>query len=210
MVCGCGHYACHVVLQEYMQQSHGKSLDLKHITVKVPNKRLPVARVTTTPPTGLAGAITIDQTDSLLNDSDHSPSLSPTPPTPVETSLDFCPTATPSPGVQDRGSLAAAFNEQGRTPPNDFSGSCKESNSSTGSVSNGRGHNRNNSMDEVLMKMRSTGMTFSEMEERPSTLSRLHRGRADKPRSGFLSVLAPVRPLPPPPLPFSLSVCVCV
>ena len=185
------------VLQEYMQQTHGKSLNLKHITVKVPNKRLPVARATTTP--GSGGAITIDQTDSLLNDSDHSPSLSPTPPTPVDTSLDYCPT---SPGVQDRGSVAAALNEQGLTPPNDLSGSCKESHSDA--VSNGRGHNRNNSMDEVLLKMRSTGMTFSDLDDRPSTLSRLHRGRADKPRSGFLSVLAPVSSV------VCMCVCVCV
>ena len=35
-------------------------------------------------------------------------------------------------------------------------------------------------------------MSFNDMEERPSTLSRLHKGRLDKPRTGFLSVLAPV------------------
>ena len=186
-----------------MQQVHGKSFNLKHITVKVPNKRLPVSRATTAPPnnaTGAPGGITIDQTDSLLNDSDNSPSLSPTPPTPIETSLDYYPTAPLSPV---RGSLASTLGEQGHSQRDDvsFSESYGDSSSTSSSrqhpssgdhVLNGRGHNRNNSMDEVLLKMRSTGMSFNDMEERPSTLSRLHKGRLDKPRSGFLSVLAPV------------------
>jgi hypothetical protein len=193
-------------LTDYMQQVHGKSFNLKHITVKVPNKRLPVARATTAPPnnaTGAPGGITIDQTDSLLNDSDISPSLSPTPPTPIETSLDYYPTAPLSPVTLNRGSLASALSEQGHSQRDDvsFTESYGDSSSTSSSrqhpssgdhVLNGRGHNRNNSMDEVLLKMRSTGMSFNDMEERPSTLSRLHKGRLDKPRTGFLSVLAPV------------------
>ena len=142
--------------------------------------------------------ITIDQTDSLLNDSDHSLSLSPTPPTPVETSLDYYPTGPLSPGAMDRGSLAAALNDQG-LPSDELSESCGDSSSTSSrqqhnadSVSNGRGHNRNNSVDEVLLKMRSTGLAFSDMDDRPSTLSRLHKGRVDKPRAGFLSVLVAV------------------
>ena len=178
-----------------MQQAHGKSVNLKHITVKVPNKRLAVARAMTTPSTGM---ITIDQTDSLLNDSDHSLSLSPTPPTPVETSLDYYPTTPLSPVAMDRGSLTAAINDQG-LPHDNLSESCGDSSSmslrqqqNADTVSNGRGHNRNNSVDAVLQKMRSTGMTFSDMDDRPSTLSRLHKGRVDKPRAGFLSVLVAV------------------
>lgn len=181
-----------------MQQTHGKNFNLKHITVKVPNKRIPVSRATTTPPSGVGGAITIDQTDSLLNDSDHSNSLSPTPPTPVETSLDFFPTAPLSPVAVNRGSLATTLNEQGQPHNEDLSESCADSSSTSARqhpnlelVSNGRGHNRNNSVDEVLLKMRSTGMSFTD-EDRPSTLSRVHRGRLDKPRGGFLSVLVPV------------------
>ena len=184
-----------------MQQSHGKNFNLKHITVKVPNKRIPIARATTTPPSGVGGAITIDQTDSLLNDSDHSPSLSPTPPTPVETSLDFFPTAPLSPVALDRGSLTAALNEQGQPLNEDNSEAYGDSSSlprqhpNLEMVSNGgRGHNRNNSVDDVLLKMRSTGMSFTD-EDRPSTLSRVHRGRMDKPRTGFLSVLVPVSSL---------------
>jgi hypothetical protein len=183
-------------LTDYMQQTHGKNFNLKHITVKVPNKRIPIARATTTPPSGVGGAITIDQTDSLLNDSDHSPSLSPTPPTPVETSLNFFPTAPLSPVAVDRGSLATALNEQGQPHNEDLSENYGDSSMSPRQhpnlelVSNGRGHNRNNSVDEVLLKMRSTGMSFTD-EDRPSTLSRVHRGRLDKPRTGFLSVLVP-------------------
>lgn len=188
-----------------MQQAHGKSFNLQHITVKVPNKRLPVARATTVPPnstSGAPGTIPIDQTDSLLNDSDHSPSFSPTPPTPIETSLDFFPPSSPLRVNRD---MFTKFNDQGNDSHEEVSlnDSCGDSSSSSSRqltsadpVSNGRGHNRNNSVDEVLLKMRSEGLTFqpaNEIDQRPSTLSRLHKGRLDKPRGGFLSVLAPVR-----------------
>lgn len=176
-------------LTDYMQQGAGKKFNLKHITVKVPNKHFPVARATTTPPTGVGGVITIDQTDSLLNDSDNSPSLSPTPPTPVESCLDYYPTAPLSPVAVDRGSLASALNNQPHTDQSDESSSSRQ-HPNVEMVTNGRGHSRNNSVDEVLLKMRSTGLSFTE-EERPSTLSRVHRGRVDKPRAGFLSVLVP-------------------
>ena len=179
-----------------MQQTHGKKFNLKHITVKVPNKIILVARATTTPPSETGGAITIDQTDSLLNDSDHSPSQSPTPPTPIETSLDFFPTAPLSPVGADRGILVSALDEQGQHGNNHLSMSDREPSSSgqpqnLESAANGRGHNRNNSMDQVLLKMRSTGMSFAD-EDRPSTLSRVHKGRLDKPKAGFLSVLVQV------------------
>ena len=106
-----------------MQQTHGKKFNLKHITVKVPNKIILVARATTTPPSETGGAITIDQTDSLLNDSDHSPSQSPTPPTPIETSLEFFPTAPLSPvgADRDRGILVSALDEQGQHGNNHLS-----------------------------------------------------------------------------------------
>lgn len=186
-----------------MQQAHGKSFNLQHITVKVPNKRLPVARATTVPPNttpGAPGPIPIDQTDSLLNDSDHSPSFSPTPPTPIETSLDFFPPTSPLRVNRD---MFLKFNDQGHDSHEDVSlnDSCGDSSSSSRQltsadpVSNERGHNRNNSVDEVLLKMRSEGLSFqpaNEIDERPSTLSRLPKGRSDKPRTSFLSVLAPV------------------
>ena len=181
-----------------MQQNHGKKFNLKHITVKVPNKRIPVAKAMAMPPSSSGGVITIDQTDSLLNDSDHSPSLSPTPPTPIETSLDFFPVAPLSPVAQDRGSLATSLNEQEPPPMHSLADSNNDSSSASSahhpnmdSVSNGRGHNRNNSVDQVLWRMRSTGMSFTD-EDRPSTLSRVQRGRLDKPRTGFLSVLVQV------------------
>ena len=192
---------CSSSSQDYMQQAHGKSLNLKHITVKVPNKRLPVARSTTAPTNNAgalqgAGGITIDQTDSLLNDSDHSPSLSPTPPTPVETSLDYF--SSTQPGLQmttadindsheDHVSLSESYGESSSTS--------SRQQMNLDPVANGRGHNRNSSVDEVLLKMRSVGLSFTTAEggeERPATLSRLHKGRLDKPRSGFLSVLSPV------------------
>ena len=188
-------------LQDYMQQAHGKSLNLKHITVKVPNKRLPVARSTTAPSNNAgvlqgAGGITIDQTDSLLNDSDHSPSLSPTPPTPVETSLDYFSSTQPGLRMttadidnshEDHVSLSESYGESSSTS--------SRQQMNLDPVANGRGHNRNSSVDEVLLKMRSVGLSFTTAEggeERPATLSRLHKGRLDKPRSGFLSVMSPV------------------
>ena len=187
-----------------MQQAHGKSFNLQHITVKVPNKRLPVARATTAPPNNaIPGIITIDQTDSLLNDSDHSLSLSPTPPTPVESSLDFYGGSIPQAALRLKREVLAEINERGRNWHEDISLTESYGDSSSTSsqhvivnpVSNGRGHNRNNSVDEVLLKMRSVGLSFHQTEdadERPSTLSRINKGRLDKPRSGFLSVLAPV------------------
>ena len=63
-----------MTLMMVVESAHGKSVNLKHITVKVPNKRLAVARAMTTP-SNTTGMITIDQTDQTHVDN-HPKNLS--------------------------------------------------------------------------------------------------------------------------------------
>lgn len=74
-----------------MSKTHGKSLKLQQITVKVPGQRVAsVSRVTNTPPESLASefADSLTVSSQMGNQSDHSNSMTP-PPGPLENSMDI-------------------------------------------------------------------------------------------------------------------------
>ena len=101
-----------------MAKTHGKSLKLQQITVKVPGQRVSsVSRVTNTPPESLAS----DFTDSLTvssqmgNQSDHSNSTSP-PPGQLESSLDVSYSSNVSSNVR----FGLPIHVTGPSPHNSF------------------------------------------------------------------------------------------
>lgn len=164
-------------LNDYMTMTHGKTVSLQHISVKVPGQRLP--RATTAPP------YNTDQADLATpgNQSDHSNSASPPPP--LENTLDFpIVRVSGSPMIMN---IPRLRHERSPTSPDDF-----EFNSSSDTLdeslkhrfryehalSNGRGHTRNSSMDEIMLQqLRKEGIAYPNQEElsdRAATMSRIH------------------------------------
>ena len=163
-----------------MSLAHGKSLKLQQITVKVPGQRVSsVSRVANTPPESLAS----DLADSLniavqtSNQSDRSNSGTP-PPGGLESSLDVSYNSTLS-GISRPGLTVTipSVDRDHRSPlsPDDDFGSSDQfgemgmynpspSHRFDGHMTNGRGHNRNSSLDDnviMLQQLRTGGEWFA-------------------------------------------------
>ena len=169
--------------------THGKTLSLQHITVKVPGKRASTSRSAMPP----SFSNSIDGTDMLQDDqSDRSNSDSPTPP------LSHSP---PPPPSHPPPSLDSSF--EYRAPPrityrddrSPFTPDFDEEFSSFETlddishhhglqmINNGRGHNRNSSMDEnlIMQQLRTGGISYQpseELGERSATMSRITAKKA--------------------------------
>lgn len=180
-------YFC--LLQDYMSMSHGKTLKLQQITVKVPGQHASSVSRSTTTPTNSELTESLTVTSQLSHISDRSNSASPPPPPGLESSLDmsynsnsglsslpanFPPRIThtspqhPPPqhtayqdyhsnrqlGHEIRDYRSPASSERDEFGSSDL---MEDSSSYTGSTggqylyTNGRGHNRNGSVDDSIM-----------------------------------------------------------
>ena len=187
-----------------MSISHGKTLSLQHITVKVPGKRASTSRSTTSVP--LTNNMEMTDAGTQQNDqSDHSDSTSPTPPTcrtppppshpppSLESSYEYTnPTSiqitTASPRILRRD------NRSPLTPDLDLDDEFSSLDTLDDFsrlhgfhydqiLNNGHGHNRNSSMDEnlIMQQLRTGGISYPTQEdlgERSATMSRIQSKRA--------------------------------
>ncbi len=145
-----------------MSKTHGKSLKLQQITVKVPGQRVSsVSKVTPT------GSIASDLADSLIvtgNQSDRSNSNSPGP---LDSSLDVSYSSAQSRvGLRLTGPSFEYRDYRSQLTPEQEEFSSSEHFDGMGAynppppVSNGHGHNRNSSLDEnvsMLQQLRTGG-----------------------------------------------------
>ena len=172
--------------------THGKTLSLQHITVKMPGRRVPGVSRSTTAPNHF------EQTDSLsqpCNQSDHSNSTSPTP---YESSLDLSGSSMSALLVANTSPRPYRYHRE-TTSPDEFSSSDTIDDPARLQLryeymNNGRGHNRNSSMDEniMLQQLRTGGISYTaaeEMSERAATLSRIQTKKSKEKNRGYLSVI---------------------
>lgn len=177
-------------ITDYMNQVHGKTLSLQHITVKVPGQYMPIVKSSSVPPHA-----PMDQLSLMAGQSDRSGSISPTH---LEGSLKIngdvtntSVTVTPSsPKIQGSRELRSPLSEGDST--DELSKSDKYPFSH-----NMISHTRNISMDEItLQQLKSTGAAFPsaistderEQRDRAFTLSRIQK----KNRKMMGTLLSPI------------------
>ncbi len=169
------HFTYSTPTQDYMTKTHGKTLKLQQITVKVPGQRVSsVSKVTSTPTESIASDLADSLTVSLQpgDQSDHSRSNSPVQ---SETPLDVSYNSSHGrPGLR---LTAPSFEYNSRdhrnhlTPEHEDFSSTEQfdemgvynpttNHRSESHMTNGRGHNRNGSLDEnviMLQQLRTGG-----------------------------------------------------
>ncbi len=160
-----------------MTKTHGKSLKLQQITVKVPGQRVSsVSKVTSTPTESIASSDLADSLTVSFQPGDQSDLSRSNSPVQLETSMDVSYNSTHGrPGLRvtapsfeynsrdHRSHLTPEHEEFSSTEQFDEMGAYNPSTNhrSESHMTNGRGHNRNGSLDEnviMLQQLRTGGM----------------------------------------------------